>query len=181
METEERVLGTGPARPDSFFRNHVREVYSFISRKTGAPPCDVEDLLQECFLHAWLNRDRFRNECSTLTWLLEIAKNKIRDRWRARRRRALPPAIMSALTEMDRAPIPDEVLQKEEVGALVRRAMQQLDEPYFDVLMRRHCHGHSVSRIAADLAESEDAVESRLRRAREALRKLLVEVEANDA
>lgn len=157
--------------PARFFRDHVREVYAFVSRTTGATPSDVEDLVQETFLHAWRCREKFRGDCAAATWLMAIAKNKIRDRWR---RREAP----ATLVDMDRAPLPEEVVRSAETGARVRRALASIGEDYERLLVRRHFEGETVRAIAEDLGESEDAVESRLRRARQALRDRLLE--AND-
>ncbi len=170
------LLIDSPESPARFFRDHLREVHSFISRTTGADSSDVEDIVQETFLHAWKSRENFRGNCSPATWLIGIAKNKIRDRWRRRKARVEP----SVFAEIDRAPLPEEVVRSAETGALVRRALAEIGDEYARLLIRRHFEGESVRKIAEDLDESEDAVESRLRRARQALRDRLMEKNEDD-
>jgi len=45
----------------------------------------AENLTQDCFLHAYRRRERFRGEASIKTWLMQIAVNLVRDRSRNRR------------------------------------------------------------------------------------------------
>jgi RNA polymerase sigma-70 factor (ECF subfamily) len=55
----------------------------------------------------------------------------------------------------------------------VRRALEDLDPDQREALIRRYYDGLSVKELALRLDESEKAVESRLHRAREALREKL--------
>jgi RNA polymerase sigma-70 factor (ECF subfamily) len=57
----------------------------------------------------------------------------------------------------------------------VRRALGGLDPAQAELLLRRYFDGRSVRQIAQELGESEKAVESRLHRGREALRKRLTQ------
>jgi RNA polymerase sigma-70 factor (ECF subfamily) len=45
----------------------------------------AETVTQDCFLRAYQARDRFRQDCSMQTWLMQIAVNLIRDHIRNRR------------------------------------------------------------------------------------------------
>ena len=45
----------------------------------------AETITQDCFLNAYRARDRFRNDCSMQTWLMQIAVNLVRDHARNRR------------------------------------------------------------------------------------------------
>src|SRR5277367_5601402 len=45
----------------------------------------AETVTQDCFLRAYQARDRFRQDCSLQTWLMQIAVNLIRDHIRNRR------------------------------------------------------------------------------------------------
>ena len=71
--------------------------------------------------------------------------------------------------------MPAGVVRSDESAAAVRRALDAIDPDHADVLLRRYFEGRTVREIAAALGESEKAVESRLHRAREALREKLVQ------
>src|SRR5579862_4245414 len=66
-------------------------------------PDAAESVTQDCFLRAYQARERFREECSLHTWLMQIAVNLIRDQARSRRfqfwrraRRHAQPADVAA-------------------------------------------------------------------------------------
>ncbi len=156
--------------PSAFFDEFYPHVFRFIASAGGAPAADVDDLVQETLLNAWRSRDQFRGDASLVSWILAIAKNRLRMRRRSERARA---ALETALRAIDREEIPDDVVRSDEAAGAVRRALHALEPDQRDVLLRRYYQGLSVKTIAAALGETEKAVESRLHRAREALRALL--------
>ena len=153
--------------PSSFFDEFYPRVFRFIAAASGAPAADVDDLVQETLLHAWRGRDQFRGDSSIDTWILAIARNRIRMRRRAERARG---AFEAALRAIDRDEIPDDVIRSAEAVGAVRRALDALEPELREVLLRRYFRGLSVREVAASLGDTEKAVESRLHRAREALR-----------
>ena len=163
-----------PADAATFFSEFYPRVFGFVSASSGAGRADVEDLVQETLLEAWRGRDRFRGDSGPLTWILGIARNRV-----LLRRRSLGQAgrfereAREAARSLDRVLVPDEVLQSEELRGRVRRALDEVGGDYSGVLVLRYCEGLSVREIAARLGEGEKAVESRLHRAREALRESL--------
>jgi RNA polymerase sigma-70 factor (ECF subfamily) len=158
--------------PSSFFDEFHPRVFRFIAGATGASAADVDDLVQETLLHAWKNRAQFRGDASPLTWVLSIARNRIRMRNRSLGRKA---ELEAALRAVEREEIPDALLRSAELARAVRRALDALDPATAALLLRRYFDGRSVRQIAEQLGESEKAVESRLHRAREALRGKLVQ------
>ena len=152
--------------PLPFFEEFYPAVFRFIAA-TGAPAADVDDLVQETLLHAWRNRRQFRSESSPTTWVLSIAKNRVKMRLRSLGTRPSFAAI-------DREELPAGVVRSAEAAAAVRRALDAIEPQYADVLQRRYLEGRTVREIADALGESEKAVESRLHRAREALREQLI-------
>lgn len=158
--------------PSAFFDEFHPRVFRFVAAATGAPAADVDDLVQETLLHAWRNRAQYRGDASLLTWVLSIAKNRIRMHRRSTGARA---AFERAVEAIDREAIPPDVLRGEEAAGAVRRALDALDPAHADVLLRRYFDGLSVKEIAQALGEGEKAVESRLHRAKEALREKLTE------
>jgi len=160
------------SNPAAFFDEFHPRVFRFIAAATGAPASDVDDLVQETLLHAWRSRAQYRGEAALLTWVLAIARNRVRMRLRSLDTRA---ALDRALHVMDREEIPADVIRSAETAGAVRRALDGLDPEHRDALLRRYFEGRSVREIARTLGESEKAIESRLHRAREALRDQLLQ------
>lgn len=170
------MRGTVDARPSldpsAFFDEAYPRVFRFVAALTGAPAADVDDLVQEALLEAWRGRASFRGEASRLTWILGIARRIALSRRRSTARR---DDLLRALRELDARPIPADLLRDEETARRVRTALDEIDPGYAEALVLRYLEAKPVREIAAALGESEKAVESRLHRAREALRDRLKE------
>lgn len=158
--------------PSAFFDEFHARVFRYVAAATGASAADVDDLVQETLLHAWRNRAQFRGEASPATWVLSIARNRIRMRNRSLGRKA---EVEAAIRAIDREEIPPDLVRSEELAAAVRRALDGIDPRHAEALVLRYADGRTVRQIADALGESEKAVESRLHRAREALRERLLE------
>jgi len=161
--------------PSEFFDEFYPRVFRFVASATGLGAADVEDLVQETLLHAWRARGRFRGEASPLTWVLAIARNRVRLRHRSLEAGAARDRVLHALAAVASEPVPQDVLEDAETRRRVRRALEEIGPEYEEVLVRRYFDGWAVRRIAEEAGESEKAVESRLHRAREALREKLKE------
>ena len=170
------MLETVDIRPDldpsGFFDEAYPHVFRFVAALTGAPATDVDDLVQDALLEAWRGRASFRGEASRLTWVLGIARRRALQRRRSTARRE---EILRALRGLDAVPVPADLLQDEETVRRVREALDALDPAHAELLILRYYDARPVREIAAALGESEKAVESRLHRAREALRDRLKE------
>src|SRR5689334_10532416 len=127
--------------PEAFFAKFHPRVFRFIAGATGAPAADVDDLVQETLLHAWKNRAQYRGDASLLTWVLSIARNRIRMRNRSLGKKA---EVEAALRAVERDEIPEDVLRSAELAGAVRRALDALDPSHADVLLRRYFDGRSV-------------------------------------
>ncbi|HLY11912.1 MAG TPA: sigma-70 family RNA polymerase sigma factor [Planctomycetota bacterium] len=158
--------------PAAFFDEFYPRVFRFIASASGAPPADVDDLVQETLLNAWRNRGQFRGDASLDSWILAIARNRIRMRRRADRSR---DEFEAALKAIDHKEIPEDLARSAEAVGAVRRALDSLEAGHRDVLLRRYFQGLPIRLIAASLGETEKAIESRLHRAREALRDRLLQ------
>jgi RNA polymerase sigma-70 factor (ECF subfamily) len=160
-------------RPSDFFQLLYPELYRYVARATGAGYSDVEDIVSETLLHAWRDRDRFRGDASLVTWALSIARNRVRE-WR--RKAALQQRsedVLKAITRMDSESVPEHLLQDLEARRMVRETLEAMPAPQSQVLIERYFEGKTLKDIAAQSEETEEAVESRLRRARETFRESL--------
>lgn len=159
-----------PADAASFFDDLYPRVFRFIAVATGAGRSEVEDLVQETLLEAWRGRGRFRGDASVQTWVLAIAKNRVRLRHRSRAVEGEAERALRAIASIETAAISADLAESEEMKRRVRRALEEIGEPYAEVLVGRYYEGLSVRAIAERSGETEKAIESRLQRAKEAFR-----------
>lgn len=143
---------------------------------------EAEDAAQETVLKVFLNLKAYRGDSQFRTWVLSIARNEGLGRLRklgTRREDSLEagtdeqtgdytPAILTSWRE-----IPAEVLERKELGALLRRAVESLPEIYRNVVLLRDIEEMDIRETAAALGISEGAVKVRLHRARALLQRAL--------
>lgn len=133
---------------------------------------EAEDVAQETFLRAWQKADRYRPEAKVSTWLHAIARNLSLDRLRKRDRRE----HYELDDERDAAPLsdrPSRLLERKATAQSVADALDQLPERQRSAILLSHEQGMSNPEIAHVLECSVEAVESLLKRGRNALRTLL--------
>lgn len=133
---------------------------------------EAEDVAQETFLRAWQKADRYRPEAKVSTWLHTIARNLSLDRMRRRAK----DAHYELDDERDAAPLSDRpnlLLERKSTAQTVADALDQLPERQRSAILLCHEQGMSNPEIAQVLECSVEAVESLLKRGRNALRMLL--------
>ena len=108
----------------------------------------AETITQDCFLNAYRARERFRNDCSVQTWLMQIAVNLIRDYGRNRRlqfwkrtRTAPPLEDLGARAAVRDRSAESQVLLSEQVQAIwnAAAALPEKQRSGFSVAV---CGGH---------------------------------------
>lgn len=128
---------------------------------------NAEDALQETFIKAFQNMDKFRHECSEKTWLTGIAINICRSYLRQEKIRIghIQPMHDNSDTE-----------QLSDSGAeiiyddTVLREIHRLKPKYREVILMYYYQEMKSKEIAEALKISESAVTVRLSRAREQLK-----------
>jgi RNA polymerase sigma-70 factor (ECF subfamily) len=141
----------------------------------GAPWAVADELAQDAFAEAWVGRARFAGDPADLdaagAWLRGIAWNLWRARERRERVRAAAPLLGDGSTGgLEPGPAPG--AGPDPRHAALRRAFAHLSAPHQSVLRMTYLEGSSPREVAALLGLSTKAVESRLGRARGALREL---------
>jgi RNA polymerase sigma-70 factor (ECF subfamily) len=143
---------------------------------------EAEDAAQDTAIKVFLNLHHFRGDSQFRTWVLSIARNEGLGRLRktaTRREDSLEaetdeqtgdytPAILTSWRE-----IPSETLERGELGAILRRAVEGLPEIYRNVVLLRDIEEMDVRATAEALGITEGAVKVRLHRARALLQKTL--------
>jgi RNA polymerase sigma-70 factor (ECF subfamily) len=151
------------------------------ARRLLARDADAEDAVQDACLAAFRALDRFDGRASLATWLHRIVLNACLMRLRAARRRPersidelLPQFLDDGHQREDtRRWRPHVELEHAELCKLVRAKIDELPQPYREVLLLRDIEGLDTETTAQALATSCGALKVRLHRARQALRTLL--------
>src|ERR671932_1146330 len=147
-------------------RRHVRDVYHY-ALAVLRNPADAEDVTQTTFMNAYRAFARGERPQTPQNWLIAIAHNVCRQRFRQLQRR---PSELP-LEEEDAAQIvPDDDAPTAED---IRRALSHLAFNQRAALVMRELEGRSYAEIAEVLNLSTSAVETLIFRARRALREQL--------
>jgi RNA polymerase sigma-70 factor (ECF subfamily) len=67
--------------PESWVEKHGDYLYRYALGRSHNPT-EAEEAVQNTFLSAWQNREKFAGNATERTWLTSILKNKINDRFR---------------------------------------------------------------------------------------------------
>lgn len=174
-EVVARVRTGDVALFEILMRRHNQRLYRVV-RSLIRNEAEVEDVMQEAYLHAYTSLDGFAGFSSFATWLTRIGLNEALGRLR-KRRRLEPVEDLPDQTEnlMEPAPTPEDVASSRETARLVERAIDRLPSIHRTVLMLRDIQQLSTEETASILQVSEDAVKVRLHRARLALRETLAD------
>lgn len=133
----------------------------------------AEEILQECFVRAYIHIGKVDDRAPFKAWLHRIAVNlsydwlsKQRQWWRALKEMVEPRMVAAATS-------PEDVAEHGELRQLVRDALNELDVKHRMVLILFYLHGFSLQDIAYILECPVGTVKSRLHYGREQLRRRL--------
>ena len=148
------------------YRQTIRPLYAYVSRRVGGDAGLAEDLVQDVWMRALADWARKGLPREPLAWLLRVAHNTLVSHFRKLRPEPIDPASID---------IADERLSPltSETAAVVGWGLAQLSRSHADLLEAFYFDGQTVEEIARQRSMSARAVEGRLRRAREKLRKTL--------
>ena len=146
---------------------------------------DAEDIAQETFLRAFAAIGAFQPKAKFSTWLLTIAKNLSLNFLRNKRKRGQYVDSTNA-SEAERRgvdfvrvdnPEPDHVLLQNERAEWVHNALQGLSDTHRTILILRSFEDMTYDEIAKIMGCRKGTVKSRLSRARDHLREILLKQE----
>jgi RNA polymerase sigma factor (sigma-70 family) len=160
---------------DRIVEGYSADIAVLANRLLGWPG-DVEDIVQDVFLAAFLGLKKFRCECSLKSWLFTITINKCRS-YRYRQMlhlrflsKAAAKASATGIHDKGKLQVDDEIFHK------VRLAVQTLPLKYREPVVLRYLHELSTDEIIRILGISKNVLQVRLSRARERLRQDLAEL-----
>jgi RNA polymerase sigma-70 factor (ECF subfamily) len=147
---------------ETFYREHVAEVYQYALAVLGNSP-DAEDVTQQTFLNAYGAFKRGERPRKAHNWLIKIAHNVCRMRWRQSSRR--PQEV-----PLERAPEPVALDGERPSLDEVLTALAKLPFNQRAAIVMREVEDRSYAEIADVLGVTVPAVEALLFRARGNLR-----------
>lgn len=151
------------------YRDTVRPLYAFVSRRVGGNRALADDLVQETWMRALDTWPARGVPDEPLAWLIRVARNTLVSHFRKHRPDSIDPALIDIEDERYPASQP-------ESAAVVGWGLAQLRRAHADVLEAFYFDGLSVGEIASARSLSERAVEGRLRRARARLKSKLARI-----
>ena len=134
-------------------RRHARPLARFLAG-AGAPESELDDLVQETFIRAFRNVDRFRGHCQFRTWLLAIGGNVLKDFGRRSARRKVMPLDEGV---RDGSGDPHDHAVASEAESLLAEGLTQLSRLQREVFLLRAQQGLEYEEIAAALATTPGA------------------------
>lgn len=148
------------------WQQHVAELRGWLRHRLGNP-ADAEDVLQDLFVRALRQKERFCTVGNARAWLFEVARNVVVDRLRGRRETIELPA--------DLAGPEDEAAAVEGLVACLPRVLSELSAADREAIVLCDLQGVPQQEFARRTGLSLPGAKSRVQRARKRLRARLSE------
>ena len=179
----EKLKSGDPEAFDRLVTRYSQDIYAVLLRLTEDPE-EAGDLTQETFVSALKSIKGFRGDAELRSWLIRIAINNSRNRfrWWKRRRRdrtiSLDATIGDSQTtvgEMIESGVknPEDVAIRLERERSLRQAMTEIQDIYREAIVLCDIEGYSYEEIGQMLEINIGTVKSRIARGREELRRKL--------
>lgn len=146
---------------------------------------NAEDVAQEVFFQVYRKAKSFRGQSELSTWLFRIAVNRSLNYNRKQKKFSLNKSAETGINKVSEywenlsSPLnqsPDEALEKKEERKFIKKAIESLPEKQRTAFVLNYWEDLSYREIAEILKTSLSSIESRIHRAKNSLRNLLLEV-----
>jgi RNA polymerase sigma-70 factor (ECF subfamily) len=166
------VLDGQTALFEVLMRRHNERVYR-AARAIVRDESEAEDVMQQAYVNAYANLRQFNRQAQFATWLTRIAINE--SLARVRRKQRYEPfeeerSNVEGFVKRESPRDPEREAASGELRQLLESAIDRLPDGAREVFMLRDVEGMSTSEVGMALGISDDAVKTRLSRARAALR-----------
>jgi RNA polymerase sigma-70 factor, ECF subfamily len=155
---------------ERIYDDTIVELYGYVSRRCGGRRELAEDITQEAWVRALRQWREHGVPKNPIAWLTTVARNLVTSYFRRHQPTALDD-VSSA--EILAAVDANAVTESAEVASLVSQALGRIPQAEAQLLETFHYDRLKMSQLAELYGISERAVEGRLRRARERLRREL--------
>jgi RNA polymerase sigma-70 factor (ECF subfamily) len=179
-EVVDRVRSGDTALFEILMRRHNQRVYR-VARAVVKDETEAEDVMQQAYLNAFVHLNQFEQRSLFSTWLTRITVYEALARRRKRRPQEPLPSADAGANEntMETLIAPDADPERQayaaELGRVLEFAVDALPEAYRSVFMLREIEGLSTSETAEGLEIGEEAVKTRLHRARAMVRRTITD------
>jgi len=170
-----RVRGGDRGLFEVLMRRYNQRIYRAV-RSFLRDEAEVEDVMQQTYLRAFLHLDQLAETAKVSAWLVRIAIHLAIDRVRQRRRLAESELGGDDLPagKGDEMRSPEAELSDRELARFLEAALEDLPELYRVVFLLREIEGMSTEEVATALDVSDSVVKVRLHRAKDRLKKGLL-------
>lgn len=131
----------------------------------------AEDLVQEAFTRAWKNLHQLKDGNKEKAWLMTIVRNENARRFQRVQADLVDIEDHAWSMSADAGLEPEEQVERR----ILRKAMLDLEEEYREPLIMQVIHGFSCREIAEALELTENAVMTRIFRAKQKVKAALTE------
>jgi len=155
---------------------HIQLMYNMALRYCGNS-FDAEDILQEALYSAFKNRYQLKDETKCKAWLLMILRRLYLKEIRQSKNRPITVDDIDCIGLMEKQVAADHslTLETKEIAATVRRCLSELPENYQTPTLLYYMDDMSYQGIAETLDMPLGTVMSRLSRAKQMLKKKLLQ------
>ncbi len=158
-------------------RKYEKRIYNLIYQRVRNKQ-NAEDIRQEVFLKAFKALPKFKGGSAFYSWIYRIAINCSIDFQRKRKKmltfEELPSDADDVLNMADWHPSPEELVEEEELGRLIRQAVKKLPPGQRRVFNLRHRRDLAIKEIAVLLNRSEGTIKTHLHHAHRRLQVMLL-------
>jgi RNA polymerase sigma factor (sigma-70 family) len=154
---------------EALYRAYHPRLTRFLFNMTHRPPL-VEEVLNDTMLTVWDKPDRFNGGSRLSTWIFAIAYRKALN---ALRRQDVPVEDPGADKRATEDAGPERRLADQQVGALLRQALDELSPDHRAVIDLTYFHEMNYREIAEIMSCPIDTVKTRMFHARRHLKRIL--------
>lgn len=173
--------------PDSF--SHIIRRYSeplarYVRRRSRATGGDIDDILQDIFIKVYKNLNDYDDRLSFSSWVYRITHNHIIDWYRKEKKHDTisldneDAGILHVIAGGEEA---DKLTSQSELSGEIAGILDSLSPGYKDVVVLRFFEEKSYEEISDIMRIPVSAVGVRLNRAKQAIKKKLLEKERSRA
>lgn len=162
MEQEELLKALkDPASRDRAYTRLVTAFGPMLHRHLSRMlPTDVDDVLQNTFVKAYRNLDRFRGDSKLSTWLYRIATNEALSWIRSRQRRNSRVTSSADTENLARNLVAEPHFDANAVQGLLRKAIEDLPDKQRAVFLLRYYEEMPYREISEITGTSEGALKA---------------------